>query len=101
MSAVVYVVDLDVEAALANEYLAWLREHVREMLALPGFAAAQIYERLETSSPGRVAYSVHYRLRDRASYDAYLREHAPRMRAAGARFADRVHASRRLLRTLE
>ncbi len=101
MNAIVYVVDLDVEPTLANEYLAWLREHVREMLALPGFAGAQIYERLDASSPGRVAYSVHYRLRDRASYDAYLREHAPRMRAAGARFADRVHASRSLLRTLE
>ena len=101
MSAIIYVVDLDVDATLASEYLPWLREHVREMLALPGFAGAQVYERLETSSPGRFACSVHYRLRDRASYDAYLREHAPRMRAAGARFAGRVHASRSLLRTLE
>jgi uncharacterized protein DUF4286 len=98
---ILYVVDLDVEAALAREYLQWLSEHVREMLALPGFAAAQVCERLEPSSPGRLVYTVHYHLRDRAAYDAYLREHASRMRADGSRFGDRVRASRSLLHVLQ
>lgn len=101
MSAIVYVVDLDLDAALAPEYLPWLRDHVREMLALPGFVGAQILERLEPSSPERIAYSVHYHLRDRTAYDAYLREHAPRMRAAGARFAERLRAFRSVLQMLE
>ncbi|MBS0433049.1 MAG: DUF4286 family protein [Proteobacteria bacterium] len=102
MSALVYVVDLDVDAALAAEYLPWLREHVREMLALSGFLGAEIHERLEPAPlPGRIGYRVQYRLRDRAAFDEYLREHAPRMRGAGARFGDRVRATRGLLRPLE
>jgi hypothetical protein len=41
---------------------------------------------------------VQYTLRGRDDFDAYLREHAPRMRAKGvARFGDRFRASRRLL----
>jgi hypothetical protein len=96
---IVYTVELDVDAALAAEYLPWLRAHVEEMLGLPGFEGAEIFERLDPApEPGRVAYSVHYRLRDRAAFEAYLREHAPRMREAGLRaFGDRVHARRGLL----
>ncbi|MGH8213772.1 MAG: DUF4286 family protein [Rhodanobacteraceae bacterium] len=98
---ILYAVDLDLDAALAPEYLPWLRGHVRAMLALPGFAGAQILEQLEPSPAGRILYSVHYCLPDLAAYEAYLRDYAPRMRAADARFADRVHASRSVLRELE
>ena len=98
---IVYVVDLEVDAGIAPEYLSWLREHVREMLALPGFVDAQIFEPLEPAPAGQAAYSVHYELRDRAAYEAYLQDHAGRMRAAGARFGHRVRASRRLLKPLE
>lgn len=100
---IVYVVELDLEAALAGEYLPWLRAHVQEMLGLPGFVSAEIFERLEPASgPGRVGYCVHYRLRDRAAFEAYLREHAACMREAGLRaFGDRVHARRGLLQAPE
>ena len=99
---ITYVVDLEVDAAIAAEYLPWLREHVREMLALPGFVDAQVFERLEPASPpGSVVYSVHYRLRERAAFDDYLDRHAAAMRGAGARFGQRVRASRMLLQALE
>jgi heme-degrading monooxygenase HmoA len=99
---IVYVVDLEVDEAIASGYLLWLRAHVREMLELPGFEGAQIFERLEPSltTDGK-AYSVHYRLRDREAFEAYLREHAPRMRSAGARFGAQVHATRGLLKPLQ
>ena len=99
---IVYVVELDMAAALANEYLPWLRTHVQEMLNLPGFVGAEIFERLEPApAPEQVGYSVHYQMRDRAAFDHYLRDHAPRMREAGLRaFGARVRASRGLLQTL-
>ncbi len=102
MSEIVYLVDLDVDAGIAQEYLSWLRQHVRQMLALPGFLGARIFERLEPQArEGRSGFSVHYRLRDRAAFEDYLREHAPRMRAGGARFGDGVRISRGLLKPLE
>lgn len=96
---IVYAVELDLDAPLGDEYLAWLQGHVREMLALPGFEGASILTRLEPPpAPGRRVFCVHYRLRDRAAWEAYLADHAARMRAAGlARFGNRVRASRQLL----
>ncbi|MGH8191952.1 MAG: DUF4286 family protein [Rhodanobacteraceae bacterium] len=99
---IVYVVELEMDAALREEYLAWLREHVREMLALPGFVGAEILEPFDPPPPvGRFVVSAQYRLRDHSAWEGYLAEHAARMRQAGvARFGDRVRASRRLLKAV-
>lgn len=98
----VYEVDLEVEASIAADYRDWLHGHVSEILALPGFLGASLCEVLEPAPPaGFAGLSVHYRLVDEAAYDAYLRDHAPRMRADGeARFGGRFRARRRVLRTL-
>ncbi len=102
MSGVVYEVGLDVDAAIAGEYRAWLDAHMAAILALPGFVSAELFEVLEPAQPGRTGLCVQYRLRDAGALDAYLRAHAPRMRAEGeARFGGRFRASRRVLRTLD
>ena len=98
-AGVVYEVNLDLERAIADEYRGWLRQHVAQMLALPGFISAQVFDVLEPAAEGRIAYCVHYRLRDAAALADYLRHHAARMRQEGiARFGDRFRASRRVLR---
>ena len=96
---IVYVVELEMDVALRDEYLAWLDGHVREMLALPGFTAAEVLVRTEPPPPaGRFVVSAHYRLRDRAAFEGYIGSHATRMRAASlARFGERVRASRQVL----
>ncbi|MCJ0826466.1 DUF4286 family protein [Luteimonas sp. 50] len=100
--SVVYEVTLEIEAAIAADYRAWLHAHVDRILALPGFTAARIFEVLEPAPPsGTAALCVQYALRDRAALDAYLRDHAARMRAEGiARFGNRFRASRRILAQL-
>lgn len=98
-ATVVYEVNLDVEAGIAAEYRAWLDRHIAQILALPGFVSAQLMEVREPVEAGRSAWCVHYRLRDAAALDAYLQDHAPRLRAEGvARFGERFRASRRVLR---
>lgn len=96
---IVYVVELEMDASLRDEYLAWLHDHVREMLALPGFIGAEILVRMEPPPPaGRFVVSAHYRLRDHAAFEGYLANHAGHMRAAGvARFGERVRTSRQVL----
>jgi hypothetical protein len=96
---IVYEVNLEIDAAVAADYRAWLDAHVAQILALPGFTGARILEVLEPQPPpGRVALCVQYTLRGRDDFDAYLHDHAPRMRAEGiARFGDRFRASRRVL----
>lgn len=96
---VIYEVNLDVDAALAAEYRTWLREHVAQMLALPGFVSARTFEVVDPPAPGRLCLCVHYRLRDAAALQAYFEQHAARLRGDGAaRFGNRFRASRRVLR---
>lgn len=100
MSAVVYEVNVDLDAAIERDYRTWLDAHVREILTLPGFTGARILGVIEPRpDDGRVALCVQYALRDAAALDAYLRDHAPRLRADGiARFGERFRAQRRVLR---
>lgn len=102
MSAVTYEVTLQVDADIAADYLAWLHAHAQEMRALPGFLAARVSAvREPAADAGRVAFCCHYRLRDAAALDDYLRLHAPRLRAEGvARFGGRFAATRRVLEDL-
>jgi hypothetical protein len=95
-------VTLRVDVAIAGDYRAWLEQHMREMLALPGFQDARLSRQDEPEpAAGDVVFCCHYRLRDAAALADYLREHAARMRADGvARFGDRFSASRRVLAVL-
>jgi heme-degrading monooxygenase HmoA len=99
---IVYEVNLFVQRAIEPEYRAWFDAHVREMVALPGFEGAELFERRDpAAADGEFALCVHYRMRDAAALDAYLREHAPRLRADGvARFGARFRAERRVLESI-
>lgn len=96
---IVYEVNLCVAVAVADAYLPWLRAHVRQMLALPGFLDATLLQVSDpASAPEAVHWCVQYRLRDATALDYYLQQHAPAMRADGVRrFGSAVQASRRIL----
>ncbi|WP_149195239.1 DUF4286 family protein [Luteimonas suaedae] len=100
---VIYEVDIEIASGEAAAYRKWLAEHVRQMLALPGFIGAEVFEVADPSpASGWIALCVQYRLRDRAALDGYLRDHAARMRADGVvRFGDRLRAHRRILRSAD
>ena len=96
-----YEVSLDVDAGIDDDYRNWLRSHVAEILALPGFVDASIHV-VEMDATDRSGYCVRYRLRDRDALDAYFRDHAPRLREDGLRrFGDAFRASRRILTPLD
>ena len=40
---VIYEVNIEVDAAAHDEYRLWLRDHIAEILALPGFAGAKLF----------------------------------------------------------
>ncbi len=97
--ALLYEVNLVVDAGIEKEFADWLDAHGRAIRALPGFTSAQILRRLDPPpAPGEVVFCTHYRLRDAQAFDDYLRDHAPAMRADGlARFGMRFRADRRVL----
>ncbi|MBD8527743.1 DUF4286 family protein [Pseudomarimonas arenosa] len=97
---VVYEVNLQVAPAIAADYRKWLAEHVREILALPGFISAEILSVEADAESGSdwQCWSVCYRLHDRRALQQYFEQHAARLRAAGVeRFGSQFRASRRIL----
>ena len=97
----VYEVNLEFDRVIEGDYRAWLATHMRDILALPGFTGAEVFEVLDPPpTAGRIGLSVRYFMRDRAALDDYQREHAPRLRAEGLeRFGEEgVRIRRRVLR---
>ena len=96
---IVYEVNIEVRDAAYADYRAWLVRHVEQMLALPGFVTAEIFERRDPpATAGTQALTVHYRLVDEPALQRYLAEHAARMREEGVhRFGDAFSATRRVL----
>ena len=102
----IYEVTLTVDGDVAPRYSSWLREHIREMLALDGFEAAVWYATTENGDTvpapdeptGDRAWTVQYQVRDRQALQAYIDTHAEEMRRQGAQqFGDAVTADRRIL----
>ena len=78
---IVYEVNLDVDNAIFAAYRIWLDEHVRGMLALPGFVGAEVFELRDVPPAAhRRSLCVQYRLADAADLDRYLRIDVPRTR---------------------
>lgn len=99
-SGVIYEVNLDVDADIETDYRIWLRDHVAQILTLPGFIDACVFDVVDPQpATGRIALCVHYRLTSDAALHAYFEQHAPRLRADGlTRFGGKFTASRRVLR---
>lgn len=80
MSKIAYTVKCTIaDEEKAAVWLAWLRDrHMREVIAGGALAA----ELVRMDDPA-CSYEVRYIFPDRKAYDAYIRDHAPRLRAEG------------------
>lgn len=103
MARTLYEVNIEIERDLIDEYDPWLKAHVAEMLALPGFESAEIFAVDSAQAvPESVGRVVHYRLSSRQALDDYIQRHARTMRGQGTqRFADRVRIRRRVLELID
>lgn len=93
----IYEVNLTVEDSIADEYEKWFPHHIEDVIACPGFTEAKWYVRQE-GRPGFKCWTTHYYVRDQASLDAYLTQHAPKLREdVKKKFGERFTATRRVL----
>jgi hypothetical protein len=97
MSALIYEVNLSVEASIADQFNTWLAKHVPAVCACPGMLDATVW-RVDSSTPDRVEICVQYRVESRAALDRYLREFAPALRQDGVDgFGAQFSATRRVM----
>jgi|CXWL01.1.fsa_nt_gi heme-degrading monooxygenase HmoA len=99
---IVYEVNIRVQNDVADDYRAWLGDHVRHLLTLPGFLSAEVL--IAEPNPDNVGLDeivVVYRLESHHALLRYFAEHAPAMRArALERFAEKFFITRRVLAPL-
>jgi hypothetical protein len=82
------------DPAVADEWLAWLRdEHVRDVIEAGAMDGEVIVvdpdspsgETANGAGPRKQTCEVRYHFTDRAAFEAYVRDHAPRLREEGLR----------------
>lgn len=94
---VIYEVEARLDPSIVAEFDAWLPGHVREVIACPGFAGAEIQHPVGEDPAGEVLRRTQYRVESMAALERYFEQDAPRLRADGAaRFGERAVFSRRL-----
>jgi hypothetical protein len=73
------------DAALADEWLRWLRDgHIAEVVAGGATDGAIIeLDAPDDAPPGSRAFEVRYHFPSRERFGSYERDHAPRLRAEG------------------
>ncbi len=106
---VIYQVNLQIDATIATEYRSWLQQHISEILRLPGFIKANLFESLpnlpttsfeaEKDASAQLQLCVQYELTSMLDLQNYFDQHAAHFRAQGReKFGDRFSASRQVLR---
>ena len=92
----IYEVNIRIISSRVEEYEAWLKPHVQEIIALPGFTSASVYR--QPDEDGFSHFTMHYHVLNQEFLDTYLRDHAPRLRAdAEKNFGGSFTATRRVL----
>lgn len=97
----IYEVNSHVDESVAEDYLKWLKVHVREILDLNLFTRAVIHEIIGLANDRR-HWSVHYHAPAQIAVDTYLRDHAPHFRQdAIDRFGGQFETDRRTYKVIE
>lgn len=73
------------DAAIAAEWLAWMRDEHLAHVCEAGATHAELVKMDATDSAFPHAYEARYRFASRAAFAEYERDHAPRLRAEGLR----------------
>lgn len=94
---VIYEVNLHIDEVVYKEFRLWLDEHIKEMLAIPGFIQAMVLKQIDGDGAGSAKQiTVHYQLKGVDELNTYFEKYAPKLRSEGLkRFDGQFKASRR------
>lgn len=97
----IYNVTVNVEDSIHNQWLAWIENHIQEVLATGRFSSAKLTQVLVEEEMGGTTYSVQYTANTREDLDDYYKYDAPKLRSDGLKlFADKMVAFRTELKVV-
>ncbi len=99
---IIYNVTSNIDAGIGEQWLAWVKEHIPQVLATGHFTDAKLTKVLVKDPEGSVTYSVQYRAKSREALDNYYRNDADKLRQVAFRiFGDKVLAFRTELEVID
>lgn len=99
---IIYNVTINVDADIHDHWLAWIKEHIPQVLATGKFIEAKLTRVLVEEEMGGVTYSVQYKAHSREALNNYYKEDAERLRNQGLKlFADKMVAFRTELEVID
>ncbi len=97
----IYNVTVNVDLTVHDQWLAWIKNHIPEVLGTGRFTEAKLTKVLVEEEEG-VTYSIQYTAKTREDLDLYYKNDADRLRKAGQElFADKCLAFRTELEILD
>ncbi|NQY06341.1 MAG: DUF4286 family protein [Flavobacteriaceae bacterium] len=98
----IYNVTINVEDNIHEEWLEWIKPHIKEVIATGKFTKAKMTQVLVDEEMGGTTYSIQYTSPSRELLDRYYEEDAPKLRTDGlARFDNKMLAFRTELKVIE
>ncbi|NMH88936.1 DUF4286 family protein [Flavivirga algicola] len=99
---IIYNVTANIDESIHDEWLAWIKEHIPQVLATGKFEKATLSKVLVEEDMGGITYSIQYRSYSREALEAYYKEDAEKLRADGMKkFADKMLAFRTELEVID
>lgn len=97
----IYNVTVNIDESIHSQWLAWIKEHIPQVLATGKFEKATLTRVLVEEDMGGVTYSIQYRSYSREALDRYYKEDAEKLRKDASRFGDKVLAFRTELQIID
>ena len=99
---IVYNVTIKVNASIASDWLAWLKdEHIAEVIATRCFTRANIMRLFEVDDAEGPTYAIQYFAENKLLYDQYIEKHAGAMRQKSfAKWGDQFIAFRSVMQVI-
>jgi len=92
-----YEVNLKIDHSIYDDYIAWLKPHIEEMIKFKGFIDARLLQQTDVNDEQNKHITVLYSLDHQEALQHYLKNHAHHMRDDGIkRFGDKFSATRRV-----
>jgi len=99
---IIYNVTINVDETIHQEWLVWIKQHIKQVLATELFLSAYLTKVLVDEALGGTTYSVQFKAPSRVALETYYNEHAENLRLqAQNQFGDKILAFRTELEVIE
>lgn len=99
---IIYNVTANIDASIHDKWIAWIKEHIPQVLATGYFTEAKLTKVLVEEDMGGSTYSIQYRAKSREALDSYYKNDAELLRRDSLKlFADKVLAFRTELEVID